>query len=100
MATVLQKFQSAIHAPPHAPPLCIHCILPHMPPPLQAMSWQDGYECYGTEDVDKIAASSEQNHPILVLLAHDGDNAFGGGNSYYTQCVMEFVDSLQEKVRS
>ena len=62
------------------------------------MSWVDGYECYDTSDVDTIASSSEADHPILVLLAHDGDNAFGGGYSYYEQCVKNFVDEAQNKV--
>ena len=62
------------------------------------MSWVDGYECYDTSDVDSIAGSSESDHPILVLLAHDGDNAFGGGYSYYQQCVKNFVDQAQGKV--
>ena len=65
---------------------------------VQAMSWVDGYECYNTNDVDSIAGSSEADHPILVLLAHDGDNAFGGGYSYYEQCVKDFVDDAQKKV--
>lgn len=62
------------------------------------MSWQDGYECYSTTDIDKIAASSKDKHPTLVLLAHDGDNAFGGGYSYYEECVRKFVDEAQGKV--
>ena len=65
---------------------------------MQAMSWVDGYECYDTSDVDSIAGSSDPDHPILVLLAHDGDNAFGGGYSYYEQCVKNFVDDAQKKV--
>ena len=40
------------------------------------MSWIDGYKCYDTTDVDAIATSSEAVHHILVLLAHDVDNAF------------------------
>ena len=70
----------------------IHCLS------FQAMSWVDGYECYDTSDVDSIAGDSEVDHPILVLLAHDGDNAFGGGYSYYEQCVKNFVDEAQNKV--
>ncbi len=62
------------------------------------MSWQDGYECYSTSDIDNIAGSSESEHPILVLLAHDGDNAFGGRYSYYQQCVGDFVKEAQGKV--
>ena len=63
------------------------------------MSWMDGYECYGTQDIDQIASASESDHPMLILLAHDGDNAFGGGYSYYTQCVKEFVKEGEGKVR-
>ena len=62
------------------------------------MSWVDGYECYDTSDVDSIASGSDPDHPSLVLLAHDGDNAFGGGYSYYEQCVKNFVDEAQKKV--
>lgn len=62
------------------------------------MSWQDGYECYSTSDIDEIAPSSTQDHPLLILLAHDGDNAFGGGYSYYQQCVSSFVNEAQGKV--
>ncbi len=67
---------------------------------VQAMSWLDGYECYGTQDIDKLAGSSDPTHPLLILLAHDGDNAFGGGYSYYEQCVKNFVDEGRGKVRS
>ena len=29
---------------------------------------------------------------MLILFAHDGDNDFGGGYSYYMQCVQGFVN--------
>lgn len=35
--------------------------------------------------MQKIAPGNDPEHPILVMLAHDGDNAFGGGYSYYEQ---------------
>ncbi|XP_064382608.1 alpha-amylase-like [Halichondria panicea] len=66
-------------------------------PAAMAMSWLDGYQCYGTSDIDKIAGNSDPTHPILVLLAHDGDNAFGGGNSYYEECVKNFVNEGKGK---
>jgi hypothetical protein len=66
-------------------------------PAAMAMSWVDGYECYGIQDIQKIAGSSEPDHPLLILLAHDGDNAFGGGYSYYEQCVKQFVDQAEEE---
>ncbi|OXU15881.1 hypothetical protein [Sedimentisphaera salicampi] len=59
-------------------------------PVAQAMSWTDGYQHYGTEDIDQISWASSTEEPILVVLAHDGDNAFGGGFSYYMQSVPQF----------
>ena len=64
------------------------------------MSWADGYQCYSTSDIDQIANSSSPEHPLLVLLAHDGDNAFGGGYTYYKQCVSSFVKEAEAKVCS
>ena len=66
-------------------------------PSAMAMSWLDGYACYSTNDIDKIASSSDPSHPMLIVLAHDGDNDFGGGYSYYEQCVSGFVDEAQSK---
>ena len=62
------------------------------------MSWMDGYQCYSTSDIDHIASKSSTDHPMLIVLAHDGDNAFGGGYSYYEQCVQNFVKEAQSKV--
>ena len=53
-------------------------------PAAQAMSWKDGYACYNTQDIQKIAAKNNPEHPMLVMLAHDGDNSFGGGYTYCT----------------
>ena len=47
-------------------------------PAAQAMSWDDGYACYGTQDIDSIAWANDPEHPMLILLAHDGDNDFAG----------------------
>ena len=66
---------------------------------FKAMSWQDGYECYSTSDIDKIVSNSSSTSPMLVVLAHDGDNAFGGGYSYYSQCVHDLVSEAQSKVQ-
>ncbi|MBM4398081.1 MAG: hypothetical protein FJ087_20640, partial [Deltaproteobacteria bacterium] len=56
-------------------------------PAAQGESWKDGYSCYGLDEAAAYAGASEPDHPILVVLAHDGDNAFGGGYSYYMECV-------------
>jgi hypothetical protein len=60
-------------------------------PAEMAMSWLDGYQVYGPQDVDLVAGASEPAHPILIALAHDGDNAFGGGYSYYHESVPGFT---------
>lgn len=52
-------------------------------PAEMAMSWDDGYACYGTQDIQSFAAYNDPKHPMLILFAHDGDNDFGGGYSYY-----------------
>ena len=60
-------------------------------PVAMAMSWEDGYQTYGIQHVSQIAHASDPAQPILVALAHDGDNAFGGGYSYYMESVPQFT---------
>lgn len=62
-------------------------------PVAQAMSWSDGYQQYGTGDIDQIAGASGPNDPMLIVLAHDGDNAYGGGYSYYMESVPQFCNA-------
>jgi hypothetical protein len=59
-------------------------------PAANAMSWEEGYASYGTGDIDAIAGYNDPNHPMLILLAHDGDNAWSGGYSYYNESVTSF----------
>jgi len=56
-------------------------------PAAMAMSWDDGYGCYGTQDIQTLSKENDPEHPMLIVLAHDGDNDFGGGYTYYLQCV-------------
>lgn len=60
-------------------------------PMEMAMSWQDGYQMYGLEDISQVAATSEAAQPMLIVLGHDGDNAWGGGYSYYMESVPSFT---------
>ncbi len=62
-------------------------------PAAQSESWQDGYSCFGRGPIDALAPRNDPAHPMLVLLAHDGDNAFGGGYSYYLECTPNFVQA-------
>lgn len=62
-------------------------------PAAQGMSWNEGYGPYGTGEIDQIAASGTPNRPLLVVFAHDGDNAYAGGFSYYNQNVPDFCNA-------
>jgi len=66
-------------------------------PTDQALGWLDGYQCVGADIVQPLrnAPSSPDGRPPLVVLAHDGDNAFAGGYDYYTRCVPELASALQ-----
>ncbi len=59
-------------------------------PASNAMGWDEGYGLYGTGDIDGIAAANDPERPMLVLFAHDGDNAWSGGHSYYYENVSQF----------
>ena len=60
-------------------------------PVAMAMSWQDGYQAYGLQDINQINPQNDPAHPMLVTLGHDGDNAYGGGYSYYMESVPNFT---------
>ena len=54
-------------------------------------SYEDGYAAIGTSLVDPIVAQATASpRPPFVLFAHDGDNAWGGGSSYYDESVKGF----------
>ena len=60
-------------------------------PMCNYMSYVDGYSGENAGDVStRVAAYSDASHPSIVLLAHDGDNAWGGGSSYYGSAVTSF----------
>ncbi|MBN1885773.1 MAG: T9SS type A sorting domain-containing protein [Candidatus Krumholzibacteriota bacterium] len=66
-------------------------------PAANAMSWNEGYGLYGTGEVDAIAPYNDPSHPMLVLFAHDGDNAWSGGYSYYNENVTGFSHAAAAK---
>jgi hypothetical protein len=59
-------------------------------PAANAMSWEEGYATFGTGGIDQIAWANDPSRPMLVLFAHDGDNAWSGGYSYYNENVTQF----------
>jgi hypothetical protein len=61
-------------------------------PSDQAMSWEDGYESWNLTTFTNNGTSSLQprndpTHPGIVLLCHDGDNAFANGSTYWQQSI-------------
>lgn len=66
-------------------------------PAAQSESWQDGYACFGSGPLDALAEHQDPTRPMLLLLAHDGDNAFGGGYSYYHECTPTFLGDAAAK---
>lgn len=57
-------------------------------PMADLLSYQNGFSTMGTGDIDQhIAPYNNNTHPCLVLMAHDGDNAWGGGFDYYNNSV-------------
>lgn len=59
-------------------------------PAANAMSWDEGYGLYGTGQIDAIAGYNDPANPMLFLFAHDGDNAWSGGYSYWYENVTGF----------
>jgi hypothetical protein len=59
-------------------------------PAANAESWNEGYGTYGTGEIDNIAPYNDPAKPMLILFAHDGDNAWSGGYSYYNENVSGF----------
>ena len=63
-------------------------------PMCDLLSYQNGYATMGTGDIDAyIAPYNNSGQPSIVLMAHDGDNAWGGGYDYYSQSVPNFANA-------
>lgn len=59
-------------------------------------SYVDGYSGASVNDVQsRVAQYNDNSHPSIELLAHDGDNAWGGGYSYYYQAVPGYSSAAQ-----
>jgi hypothetical protein len=63
-------------------------------PMCDLLSYKDGFAPMGLSDIQNyIAPFSNPSRPPLVLLSHDGDNAYGGGFSYYMEAVPGFISA-------
>ncbi|TAK93945.1 MAG: hypothetical protein EPO07_17480 [Verrucomicrobia bacterium] len=56
-------------------------------PSDQVTGWRDSYSSWDLHLLDALAARNDASKPALVLCAHDGDNAWSGGYSYYQEWV-------------
>lgn len=61
----------------------------------QSMSWKDGFAPLGLGDFNAVDPFNDPNRPMLITLAHDGDNAWGGGFSYYLEATPNLVSQAQ-----
>lgn len=62
------------------------------------LSYMNGYALMGTGEIDShIAPFDNPDHPSIVLMAHDGDNAWGGGYDYYQNSVPQFAQDAANK---
>ncbi|MBD3349502.1 MAG: T9SS type A sorting domain-containing protein [Candidatus Eisenbacteria bacterium] len=66
-------------------------------PAANAMSWNEGYGMFGTDQIDAIASYNDPDHPMLILFAHDGDNAWSGGYSYWYENVTQFCHAAEDQ---
>jgi hypothetical protein len=65
-------------------------------PMCNYLSYVDGYSGASVSDVQsRVAQYNDNAHPSIVLLAHDGDNAWGGGYSYYYEAVNSFAGAAK-----
>jgi hypothetical protein len=63
-------------------------------PMCDLLSYKNGYSTMGTGEIDSnIAPYNNAQQPCIVLMAHDGDNAWGGGYDYYNNSVSGFAAS-------
>lgn len=63
-------------------------------PMCDLLSYKNGYATMGTGEIDAhIAPFNNNTQPSLVLMAHDGDNAWGGGYDYYSNSVPGFANA-------
>ncbi len=67
-------------------------------PMADLLSYQNGFGTMGTGDIDQnIAPYDNPSQPSIVLMAHDGDNAWGGGFDYYNNSVPGLANAAAQQ---
>ena len=54
-------------------------------------SYRDGYSQQGIDLLHLLNGYADYGQPCIALFSHDGDNAWGGGYSYYQEAVPNFT---------
>ena len=62
-------------------------------PSDQVFGWKDSYSTWDLGLIAPVAARNNPAKPSLVLCAHDGDNAWSGGSSYYNEWVGQMAST-------
>ena len=60
-------------------------------PSDQALGWKDSYSTWDLNLMNDLRDRNNPAKPALALFAHDGDNAWSGGYSYYSEWVPNFT---------
>lgn len=68
-------------------------------PASRYLGHEDGRGGFGALQYEEVMSqfedlNTDDDHPILIVLHHDGDNYGGGSNSYYNYNFSNFVDWL------
>ena len=66
-------------------------------PSDQAFGWKDSYSTWDLGLTDFVRDRNNTAKPSLVFCAHDGDNAWSGGSSYYNEWVGNMASQAVSK---
>ena len=66
-------------------------------PSDQAFGWKDSYSTWDLGQTDFVRDRNNPAKPGLVFCAHDGDNAWSGGSSYYNEWVPQMASQAVSK---
>jgi hypothetical protein len=66
-------------------------------PSDQVFGWKDSYSTWDLNVTDFVRDRNNPAKPSLVFCAHDGDNAWSGGSSYYNEWVPNMASTAVSK---
>ena len=66
-------------------------------PSDQALGWKDSYSSWDLNLLNELNARNDPAKPSLALFAHDGDNAWSGGYSYYMEWVNNYASQAAQR---